>query len=62
MKLRERKRVFNRTHIVKTFRITSDYADFLNSMGTSERTTYFSKALHEFMNGGKPTHSHRTTK
>lgn len=59
MKLRDRKRVFNRTHIVKTFRVTSDYAEFMNSMGTSERAAYLNKALHQFLCAGKQTYSHR---
>lgn len=50
MKMRKRKCRFNRTHVVKTFRVTSDYAYFLNRLGTSERAVFFSKALHAFMN------------
>lgn len=62
MKQRQRKAKFNRTHIVKTIRITSDYADFLNRRGTSERAMYVSKALHQYMHGGKPTSSTRERK
>lgn len=59
MNQRQRKHRFNRDHIVKTFRVTSDIADFMNRMGTSERATFFSKALHNFINAGKPTYSQR---
>lgn len=59
MTMRQRRMQFNRDHIVKTFRVTSDMADFMNRMGTSERATYLTKALHNFLNGGKPTYSRR---
>lgn len=62
MKQRQRKHVFNRDHIVKTFRVTSSMADFMNRFDTSERATFMSKALHNFLNGGKPTHSRREYK
>lgn len=60
-KQRERKRIFNRTHIVKTIRIAKDYADFMNRMGTSERATYFSKAIRNLL-GNKPQYSFRQPK
>ena len=53
---------FNRSHPVKTFRVTSGMAEFLNQKNIAERIGYISKALHHFLNGGKPTYSHRESK
>ena len=60
-KQRERKRVFNSTHIVKTIRIAKDYADFLNRMDTGERAMFVSKALRQRLDN-KSQHSFRKPK
>lgn len=53
---------FNRSHPVRTFRVTSSMAVFLNQKDMAERSGYISKALHHFLNGGKPTYSNRESK
>ena len=56
MKQRQRKHKFNFAHRVKTFRVTSEMADLMNSVDVSERATFFRHALHKFIIGGKSTY------
>ena len=51
MKQRQRKRKFNFAHRVKTFRVTSEMADLMNSLGVSARAAFFGHALHNFIAG-----------
>jgi hypothetical protein len=49
MKQKQRKRRFNFAHRVKTFRVTSEMADFMNSLGVSERAAFFGHALRDYI-------------
>ena len=49
MKQRQRKRKFNFAHRVKTFRVSREIVDFVNSMGVSERAAFVGRALRNYI-------------